>query len=95
MATKQNKTKQNKKHTSLFLRDYTEQATELNNGGATQSVLNRRVKSLQVTGLNQRVAMLIMMAKLPQRGNPQENPFKLKDIWVFIFRSLSKRSVWV
>ena len=41
-------TKQNKKHAPLFQRGRPmtqERATELNNGGATQIVLNRRVKS--------------------------------------------------
>jgi hypothetical protein len=40
-------TKQDKKHTLLFQRfrpGTQERATELNNGGATQIVLNRRVK---------------------------------------------------
>jgi len=40
-------TKQDKKHTPLFQRfrlGTQERATELNNGGATQIVLNRRVK---------------------------------------------------
>jgi hypothetical protein len=41
--------KQDKKHTPLFQRfrpGIQERATELNNGGATQTVLNRRVKGL-------------------------------------------------
>jgi len=42
-------TKKDKKHTSLFQRfrpGRQERATELNNDGATQIVLNRRVNSL-------------------------------------------------
>ena len=42
-------TKQDKKHTLLFpgmKLGTQERATELNNGGATQTVLNRRVKGL-------------------------------------------------
>jgi hypothetical protein len=42
-------TKQDKKHTPLFpgmVPGTQERATELNNGGATQIVLNKRVRSL-------------------------------------------------
>ena len=45
-------TKQDKKNTTLFQRGRPgtqERATELNNGGATQVVLNKRVKKSECT----------------------------------------------